>query len=89
VWLKIFPGSVSVRCSDPNNASQECYLEDSNFRSFFALLFTRTTVINCLRRKDSLFLQYGKCMSGHHDACMYMHCYPGRIDFNSSDGLRH
>jgi hypothetical protein len=73
VWLKVFPGSVSIRCSVPNNASQECYLEGSNFGFFSKLLFPRSTVINCLRRKDSVFLKYGQCMSGYHDACMYVH----------------
>jgi hypothetical protein len=53
MWLKILPGSVSFRCSVPNNASQECYLKGSNF-----MLFSTSTVINSLRRKDSDFLEY-------------------------------
>jgi hypothetical protein len=87
--LKIFPGSVSFRCSDPNNASEEYYSEDSDFGVFSALLFPRSTVIDCLRRKDSVFLPYGQCMSGYHDTCISMYRYPARIDFNSSDGFRH
>jgi hypothetical protein len=89
VWLKMFPGSVSFRCSDPNNASEEYYLEDSDFGVFSTLLFPRLTVIDCLRRKDSVFLQYGLCMSGYRDTCISMRRYPARIDFNSSDGFRH
>jgi hypothetical protein len=58
MWLKLLPGSVSFRCSVPNNASQECYLKGSNFVLFSTLLFPTSTVINSLRRKDSDFLEY-------------------------------
>jgi hypothetical protein len=89
VWFKIFHGSVSVRYSVPNNDSQECFLEVIKFGFFSVLLFCRSTVINCLRRKYSEFIEYGQCRSGDHDACMYVHHWPARTDFNSSDGFRH
>jgi hypothetical protein len=88
VWFKIVPGSLSVRYSIPINAIQDCFLEVSNFGFFSMLLFHRSTVINCPRRKYSAFIEYGQCMSGYHDACMYVHQWPARIDFNSSD-FRH
>jgi hypothetical protein len=80
---------VSIRYSVPNNANQECFLEASNFGFFSVLLFHRWTVINCLRRKYSAFIEYGQCMSRYHDSCMYVHHWPARIVFNSSDGFRH
>jgi hypothetical protein len=48
---KIFPGSVSFRYSVPNDDSQECFLEVSNFGFCSTLLFHRSTLINYLRRK--------------------------------------
>jgi hypothetical protein len=86
---KIFPGSVSVRYSVPNDASQECMLEVSYFRFCSMLLFHRSTVINCLRRKYSAFIEHAQCMSGYHDACIYVHHCPARYGFNSSDRFRH
>jgi hypothetical protein len=53
---EIFPGSVSVRYSAPNHASQECFMEVSNLGFCSTLLFFRARVINFLRRKYSASL---------------------------------
>jgi hypothetical protein len=45
---KIFPASVSVRYFVPNHASQEWFLEVSNFGFCLALLFCRSRVLNIL-----------------------------------------
>jgi hypothetical protein len=54
-WLvcggEIFPGSLSVRYSIPNNVNQKCFLEVSNSGFASTLLFCKSTVINGLRRK--------------------------------------
>jgi hypothetical protein len=50
------PESVSVRYSVSNHASQECVLEFSNFGVCTTLLFRRSSVINCLKRKYSAFM---------------------------------
>jgi hypothetical protein len=89
VWFTTFPGSMSIQYSVPNNVSQEFFLEVSNFGFFSALVFCRSTVVNCLRRKYSAFIEYGQCVLGCHDVCMYVHHWPARIDFNSTHRFRY
>jgi hypothetical protein len=93
VWVlgghKVFPVSVSVRYCVSNNARQQCFLEDTNFGFGSTLLFQRSTVIYCLRRKYSTFIEYAQCMSRYHDTCVHVHPWLARNDFNSSDHFRH
>jgi hypothetical protein len=62
-YCKTFPGSVSFRYSVPNNASQECFLEVSNFGFCSTLLFRRSTLINYLRRKCSALNMPSVCLA--------------------------
>jgi hypothetical protein len=86
---KIFPVSVSVRPSVPNNGSQQCFLEVTQFGFVSALVFWRSAVTNCLVKKYSAFIEYSQCMSGYLDTCVNVHHCLAWNDFNSSDGFRH
>jgi hypothetical protein len=80
---------VSVRCPVPNNASQQCFLEVSNFRFGSALPLQRSDVTNSLMEKYSAFIEHAQYMSGYLDTCVHEHHWLARNDFNYSDGFRH
>jgi hypothetical protein len=86
---KLFPVSVFVTCSVPINASQQYFLEVTNFGFGSPLLFRRSSVTFCLRRKYSAFTEYVQCMSRYYDTCVHVHHWLARNDFNSSDHFRH
>jgi hypothetical protein len=53
------------------------------------LLFWRSTLTYCPRRKYSVFIEYAQCISRYPDTCVRVHHWLARNDFNSSDHFRH
>jgi hypothetical protein len=53
------------------------------------LLFQRSIITYCPRRKYSAFIEYAQCMSRCHDTCIHVHQWLARNDFNFSDHFRH
>jgi hypothetical protein len=86
---KLFPVSVSVKYSAPNNAIHHLFLEVTNFRFGSTLLFQKSTIIYCWRRNYSAFIEYAQCMSGYHDTYVHVHLWLARNYLNSSDRFRH
>jgi hypothetical protein len=86
---KLFPVSLSVSYSVQNNASQQCFLEVTYFGFGSKLLFQRSPVIYCPRRKYSAFIEYTMFMYGYLDICVNVHFWLVRNGFNSSDSFRH
>jgi hypothetical protein len=86
--FKIFPVTVSVKWSVPNNASQQCFQKITNF-GMAQVVIPKSAVTTCQVRKCTVFIEYVQCIFKHLETCMNVQDLLAINDFIYSDGFTH
>jgi hypothetical protein len=87
--FQIFPLSVPIKCSVPNNASQQSFLESHIFQYGSKLLLKRSGMTTCQVRKCTAFIEFVQYKFEDHETCIHVHHWLATNDFNYSDAFTH